>query len=139
MSLNPEASLLLVLTNVQTRLTKKAECQLSAHGISFTEWLVLHYLSAAPGQTLRRIDLAEQAGLSASGVTRLLQPMEKIGLVEKEANPRDARVSLVKLSAAGNRIYSEAENSLNMSAKSLMAHFDENQKQQLQTLTDLLL
>lgn len=139
MALNPEAGLLLHLTSVQTRLIKKTECQLSAHGISFTECLVLHYLAEAPNQTMRRIDLAERIGLSASGVTRLLQPMEKIGLVEKEANPRDARVSLVKLSTAGNRIYSEAENSLNMSAKTQMTHINLHQKQQLQELIDLLL
>lgn len=139
MSLNPEAGLLLLLTSVQSRLTKKAECQLSAHGISFTEFLVLHYLAEASSQTMRRIDLAERIGLSASGVTRLLQPMEKIGLVEKEVNPRDARVSLVKLSTAGSRIYSEAENSFNMSVKSLMAQVNPKQRQQLQALIDLLL
>lgn len=139
MPLNPEAGLLVLLTNVQTRLTKKAECQLNPHGISFTECLVLHYLSEAPNRTMRRIDLAERIGLSASGVTRLLQPMEKIGLVEKEINPRDARVSLVKLSAAGARVHSEAENSLNMGAQALMTHFHPHQKQQLQTLIDLLL
>lgn len=50
---------------------------------------------------MRRIDLADSVGLSPSAVTRLLAPMEKPGLVEKEANPRDARVSLVKLSTAG--------------------------------------
>ena len=50
--------------------------------------------------TMRRIDLAERIGLSASGVTRLVNPMEKNHLVEKEINPRDARVSLVHLSKA---------------------------------------
>ncbi|MDZ7871614.1 MAG: MarR family transcriptional regulator [Rheinheimera sp.] len=51
-------------------------------------------------QTRRRSDLVELVGLSPSGITRLLLPLEKIGRVEKERNPRDARVSLVILSEA---------------------------------------
>ena len=70
--------------------------------------MLLFHLSKAPDQKMRRIDLAEKIGLSASGVTRMLLPMQKIGLVQKEANLRDARVSLVKLSSGGERIFAEA-------------------------------
>ena len=53
-------------------------------------------LNEASTHSLKRIDLAEQVGLSASGVTRMLLPMEKIGLISKEEGARDARVSLVQ-------------------------------------------
>ncbi len=62
-------------------------------------------LYQAADEAMRRIDLAESVGLSASGVTRLLLPMQKIGLVQKEQNPRDARVSLVKLTETGKQIF----------------------------------
>ena len=84
--------LVIELSALHSSVLKRIESQLSIHGISFTEFLVMHRLSAAPSKTLRRIDLAESVGLSASGVTRVLKPMEKIHLVEKESNPRDARV-----------------------------------------------
>ncbi len=66
-------------------------------GIWFNDFIVLYHLNQAPEHKLKRIELAEKVGLTASGVTRLLLPMEKIGLVNKESNPNDARVSLVIL------------------------------------------
>lgn len=57
---------------------------------------------------MRRIDLAEKVWLTASGVTRLLLPMEKIGLVKKEKNDADARVSLVWITESGKSYLDEA-------------------------------
>ncbi len=121
-------------SSLNTKLIKRVESQLSFHGISFTEYMILHYLSEAPRKTMRRIELAECVGISASGVTRLLAPMEKRKLVEKEANARDARVSLVKLSKAGERIYKEASESFEYSAEFLTERLSANQ---LETLTEL--
>lgn len=88
----------------------------------------MHYLNEASKKTMRRIELAESIGLSASGVTRLLLPMEKIGLVSKEANPRDARVSLVKLTKTGVKIYKESEASFNQTTQSLIAPLTDSQR-----------
>lgn len=97
------------------------------HGISFSELLVLHALSNAPDQKMRRIDLADAVSLTGSGITRMLKPMEKIGLVDKEANPRDARVSLVKLSKTGKRLHKEAWASFENSASTLLASLTDRQ------------
>lgn len=106
---NNTLSQFLNLSAVAANFNKRIDNNLSIiHGIGVTEFSVMHTLQAAPNCTMSRIDLANGIGLSASGVTRLLNPMEKIGLVEKERNTRDARVSLVKLSNAGKRIYQEA-------------------------------
>ena len=96
-----QSTLLISLINLNTRLEKSLSGPLSLHGISLTEYMVLRQLAQAPEQKLRRIDLAQQVGLSASGVTRLLNPMEKTGLIDKEQVERDARVSLVTLTSAG--------------------------------------
>ena len=56
---------------------------------------------------MRRGDLAEAIGLTASGVTRLLVPMEKIGLIQRESDARDARVSYVMLAPSGKCLLSE--------------------------------
>lgn len=105
---NKEAASIFELNQLHDKMMKQVDRSMSAHGISFTEFMILHHLAEAPDSTLKRIELADSIGLSASGVTRLLAPMNKIGLVEKEENPRDARVSLVKLSTAGKTIYKEA-------------------------------
>lgn len=112
-----ETRFLFNLVGLSQRLVRKAEGSLSVHGLSFTELLILHQLYSSESQCLPRVHLAEAVGISASGVTRLLLPMEKVGLISKQANPRDARVSLVKLTAAGQRIYTEAMHSLSMFTK----------------------
>ncbi len=97
------------------------------HGIGLSEYMVLDSLMAVPRQTLSRIELANRIGRTASAITKTLAPMEKIGLVEKESGARDARVSLVKLTAAGQRIYGEASDSLAQTAHTLLAEFSDDE------------
>lgn len=116
---------------LQTNLNKRITNALSMHGISFTEFQVMLNLSVAEKQTMRRIELAESVGLTASGVTRLLAPMEKIKLVEKEQNARDARVSLVKLSKAGKKILKDSLTTFEQATNSFMQNLTSNETQQL--------
>jgi DNA-binding MarR family transcriptional regulator len=81
---------------------------LSVHGINFTEYTIMYRLQAARESKLSRISLAEKVGLTASGVTRVLLPMEKNHLIAKESNPRDARQSLVVLTAVGRGVLKDA-------------------------------
>lgn len=138
-TLTPSMELVMTLSSLQSQLLKKIDPRLSAHGINFTELVVMHRLDTAPNKTMRRIDLAESIGLSASGVTRLLAPMEKNRLVQKEANPRDARVSLVKLSKTGERVLKEAFVSFEDSANTLFKTLDSRQLAKLLELTQVLL
>lgn len=131
--------LIIALAFLQTQLLKQVDNHLSPHGISFSEFMVMYYLNNAPKKTMRRIDLAENIGLSASGVTRLLNPMEKIKLVQKELNPRDARVSLVKLSGAGEQIFNDAMVSFEQSAESILKPLNSKQIASLFELTKALL
>ncbi len=102
------SELVVALAGAQGRAVRRIDAGLAPHGLSFNEFMVLRSLDRAAQGTMRRIDLAAELGLSASGVTRLLQPMERMGLVEKQASERDARVSLVRLSRAGARVLAEA-------------------------------
>lgn len=130
-----ESGLVINIINLQSKIQKRIGGALSVHGIGLSEYLVLNQLYIAPAQKMRRSDLAEQVGLSPSGITRLLNPMEKMGLVEKEENPRDARVSLVTLTAAGKRIYGDAQISFRHASTALFEPLD---AKQLSTFSDLL-
>ena len=90
-----ELEFLLNLSKLNSKIYRKLDASL--WGIWFNDFIVLYYLNQAIDKKLRRIDLAEKVGLTASGVTRLLLPMEKIWLVSKEVNQFDARVSYVVL------------------------------------------
>lgn len=131
---NLAANFLVSQSLLQNKLQKKIDVQLSLHGISFTEYQVMRHLANAPQQTMRRIELADCVGISASGVTRLLAPMEKSRLVEKLANPRDARMSLVKLSKPGATLFEDASVSFGHCAQSLASALS---AKQLETLIEL--
>ena len=92
----------------------------SWHGISFADFAILLRLRQAPDARLRRIDLAEQLGLTASAVTRALIPLEKIGLVLRKADPNDGRVGYASLTAAGRRILDEALESAEMISREIV-------------------
>lgn len=135
----PTEQLIADLNSLQLKIQKRLGSALSAHGLGLSDYFVLDQLHRAPHQKLRRNELAERVGLTPSGITRLLNPLEKIGLVEKESNPRDARVSLVTLSATGKRLYQEASVSFMAAAQPLFAPLTEPQHTQLSKLINTLL
>ena len=89
----------LEITKFQTRLSRRLDSGLN--GISLNEFIIMHRLSQNHDGRMRRIDLADKLGLTASGITRLLLPMEKIGLIKRETDNNDARVSYVALARGG--------------------------------------
>jgi DNA-binding MarR family transcriptional regulator len=135
MSVSAEGCVLLAWSGVSLRLLKQQDQWLAAHGISFKEFQVMHALSQVSTQAMKRVELAEAVGLSASGITRMLAPMEKIGLVSKEEGARDARVSLVALSEAGRRLLADAEKSYSQSARSFMKSLREEERAALALLS----
>jgi DNA-binding MarR family transcriptional regulator len=86
--------------------------------------MVLRSLMRAPDHVLRRIDIADALERTASGITRMLMPMEKIGLVQKELNERDARVSLVRITRAGEELFEHASATLNAKSETLLKNVD---------------
>ena len=83
-------------------ITRELSAQLQReHGLTLNDYEVLLHLSRAEGGMMRRVDLAESVLLTASGITRLLDGLERSGLVCKETCKSDARVSYAKLTDPG--------------------------------------
>ena len=95
----------------------------------------MYHLNNAQEKKLSRIALADKVALTASGVTRVLLPMEKIGLVEKNINPRDARQSLVLLTENGQKIVQDAILTVEYTAETFFSLFNE---EEISTLFSLL-
>ena len=132
MSSEQSSSLLLISNTVlASRLSKKASNRLAFHGISLNEYIVMHFLSSEKVSEVSRVELAEYLGMSASGVTRMLLPMEKNGIIERIKNPRDSRQSLVKLSKAGRQLFSDASVSFSHIAEDLFARLSPAQQDKL--------
>ena len=91
-------------------LTRELSARLEArHGLSLRDYDVLVQLYRAPGRRLRRIDLARSVILSPSGITRLLDGLERAGWVAKDECPSDARVTYAVLTESGAETFERAE------------------------------
>ena len=73
------------------------------HGLTINDYEVMWRLWRAPDRMLRRVDLAQQVLLTPSGITRLLDGLQRAGYVEKAACDSDARVVYARLTDAGAR------------------------------------
>ena len=81
------------------------------HGLTINDFECLLRLSRAEGQRMRRVDLAGELLLTASGVTRLLDGLEAAGYVERAACASDRRVTYAVLTEAGAAKLREAADS----------------------------
>jgi DNA-binding MarR family transcriptional regulator len=90
------------LIGAHAALTRTLSEELVAeHGLTIGEYEVLFLLARAEERSMRRVDIAGEVRLSASGVTRLLDRLEAAGLVEKGKCQTDARVTYAVLTDAG--------------------------------------
>ena len=105
----PRRQLALDLASAWTKLERSLDGGLSAaRGISFAEFRLLEALDRAPGQRASRVELAAAVGLTPSGVTRALRPLEKLRIVRTQRAERDARLALATLTAAGRQLVAES-------------------------------
>lgn len=90
-------------------LAKRLDAELDrAHRLPLSSYEVLHHLEEASGGRMRMRDLAEQAQLSRSGLTRLVDRLEREELLERCSCSHDARGSYACLTAAGHERLQEA-------------------------------
>jgi len=104
-----EQTLALAFAAAWNRLERRLDHSLGAiRGISLAEYRLLRALGDAPGSQASRVDLARAVGLTPSGVTRALRPMEKLGIVSTVKSKRDARLAIAALTVAGREVLDDA-------------------------------
>jgi DNA-binding MarR family transcriptional regulator len=119
---------------------RQLSAQLSAdHGLSINAYEALLRLARAPGRQMRRVDLANSLLLTAGGVTRLLDGLERDGFVGREVCAEDRRVSYAVLTDAGRRKLREATKSHTRQIRELLGGvYDHGELVQLAALLDRL-
>jgi DNA-binding MarR family transcriptional regulator len=118
-------------------ITRELSAQLQReHGLTLNDYEVLLHLSHAEDGRMRRVDLAEGVVLTASGITRLLEGLERSGYVCKETCTADARVSYAKLTPSGEaKLRAAAETHLRGIDEQFLSRYSEPE---LATLAELL-
>ena len=97
------------LLRAHAALTRELSSRLEGrHGLSLRDYDVLVQIYFAPGRRMRRIDIARTVILSPSGITRLLDGLERSGWVKKEHCASDARVTYAALTEAGLEKFEQA-------------------------------
>jgi DNA-binding MarR family transcriptional regulator len=106
------------------------------HGLTINDYEALLRLARADDRRLKRVELAESLVLTPSGVTRLLDGLERAGYVEKGSCDSDARITYAVLTDAGLDKLREASTS---HVAQIRAFFEQRfNDDELATLADLL-
>ena len=97
------------LLRVHSALVKSLDAELSAaHELPLSSYEVLITLEAAPHRKLRMSELADSVLLSRSGMTRLVDRLERDGLLERDHCTADGRGCFAVLTVKGREAIAEA-------------------------------
>ena len=97
------------LLRVHAALVKALDAELEQeHGLPLSSYEVLLFLQEAEEQRMRMCDLASSVLLSRSGLTRLVDRLERDGLVVRVACSGDARGAFATLTPAGRETLAAA-------------------------------
>jgi len=98
---DPRITAMGLLAEAYTGLSHRISVQLAEHELSGVEFEVLLRLVRSPEYSLRMTDLASQTSLSTSGVTRVVDRLERDGLARRRACDSDRRISYTVITERG--------------------------------------
>jgi DNA-binding MarR family transcriptional regulator len=129
------------LLRVHSALVKALDAELlGGHDLPLTSYEVLINLQAAPGKRRRMAELADGVLLSRSGMTRLVDRLEKEGLLVRDACVSDGRGTFAVLTDKGEALLAEARRThLDGVRERFLKHFEADDLRQLATLWNRVL
>ncbi|MEU6039349.1 MarR family transcriptional regulator [Actinomadura sp. NPDC047616] len=126
--ISAELSVWRMLLRAQVQISRRLQADLLAdHDLPLGSYDVLTHLGEAPGGRLRMNDLADRVLLSRSGLTRLVDRLQREGLVVRQSCTSDARGLYAVLTPAGRRRLEEATPTYRRGVREyLMSRLDED-------------
>jgi DNA-binding MarR family transcriptional regulator len=123
------------MLRVHSALVKALDAELLAmHGLPLTSYEVLINLQAAPGRRRRMAELADSVLLSRSGTTRLVDRLERDGLLERDTCDSDGRGCFAVLTERGEELLSRARAThLEGVRERFLRHFEPGELEQMAT------
>src|SRR5882672_11760272 len=107
----------------------RVDAQIGAlHGLGLSNFAALYHLGGAPGARLRRVDLARLLALTPSGVTRLLGPLERRGIVTRQEDGHDARATYAVLTPSGKALVKNATATIAVIAESILGSLNDRDR-----------
>jgi DNA-binding MarR family transcriptional regulator len=97
------------MLRVHSDMTRVLDAELTQrHGLPLTSYEVLLFLADSPDGRMRMSELADSVLLSRSGLTRLVDRLERDGLLEREQCEEDARGYFAAITDRGRALFTEA-------------------------------
>jgi DNA-binding MarR family transcriptional regulator len=97
------------LLRAHSALTKALDAELvRAHGLPLSSYEVLLFLADSPDGQMRMSELADGVLLSRSGLTRLVDRMQREGLLRRERCEDDARGWFAAITPKGRELFTRA-------------------------------
>lgn len=97
------------MLRAHAELTKALDAELAReHDLPLSSYEVLLYLNDSPEGRMRMSELADSVLLSRSGLTRLVDRLERQGLLKRERCESDARGWFAEITPAGRELFAEA-------------------------------
>jgi DNA-binding MarR family transcriptional regulator len=126
------------MLRVHSALVKALDTELlAAHGLPLTSYEVLINLQAAPGRRRRMAELADGVLLSRSGTTRLVDRLERDGLLERDTCDSDGRGCFAVLTDKGEALLQHARAThLDGVRERFLRHFEPAELEQMKSWWD---
>jgi DNA-binding MarR family transcriptional regulator len=97
------------MLRVHAELTRELDAELAReHNLPLSSYEVLLFLADSDEGRMRMSELADSVLLSRSGLTRLVDRLERDGLLTRERCESDARGLFAEITPAGRRLFDEA-------------------------------
>jgi DNA-binding MarR family transcriptional regulator len=97
------------MLRAHAELTRALDAQLTReHDLPLSSYEVLLFLADAPDGRMRMSELAESVLLSRSGLTRLVDRLERDGLLKRERCESDARGLFAEITPEGRELFDAA-------------------------------
>jgi DNA-binding MarR family transcriptional regulator len=129
------------LVRVHAALARELDAELEArHAVPLSSYEVLRCLSRAPGGRVRMAELAEHVLLSRSGMTRLIDRLEREGMVSRSTCDKDGRGCYAVLTDCGRELVEAARAThIEVVRRGFLQHFSEDEMRELAELWERVL
>lgn len=133
-SLEQEVSL--TFFRLATELEHESSSLFKAHGLSMAQYNVLRILRGAGEAGMACGDIGDRLVTKAPDITRLLDRLERQGLITRSRETNDRRVVTTRITERGREILAELDAPVVLLHKRQFGHLGEEKLHQLLTLLE---
>ena len=127
----------LALLDAAYAVASELESRLAPAGLSLAKLAALQALADA-GQSVPLTELAERLSCVKSNITQLVDRLEADGYVQRKADPRDRRMRLAALTAAGRKACRQGARIQQQADRDLLKTLTREERGRLGALLDKL-